>query len=597
MNLVKCGSFAGRISQMRPVAGLFSTILVCFCLVGCSDEATMPSAGQLMEFENAGPLRPSVDMNRLVRAKIGGGPYRVVNGDVLELTMPAILLAVTHEQAAAADKATPYICRVGESGTVSLPLVGEIKVATKTLAQIESAVIEAYYPAYSATRPSVFARVTEYRTAKISITGAVNKPGIYALSSDQMSLVALLMEAGGITDEGAAVIRIIHADRGLVSENQHAGTDFEVSVEKVKEPQRIPLLTPTQYPPDNSIKVDLAFEQSSPSSTTGELKVTHGQTLLLAERLDVTNKEDRLLLLWKLKQAEPSVSIPYADRKLCSLAEQLKQAVLTENKDSRIPENRPGAGSTPGDGLAGRKVVRSNLASGGPLPSGMNGHDGLWHEANHQTLSYEDARGQNRVDDKTIHAVTGFYADASGRDFAADATAHSGRTSAYAGATPQNGRITDIAVAEKPQEFVLPIKGLNIPFADVALHDGDTVVVERLAEPLFSVMGLVNRAGNFPYPPDVQFNLMQALAFAGGLNEAASPRYATIYRLKPDGTIVHVIFQVATIRGGSWPQEAFNIHIKPGDVVIVEHTPRTESKLFLDRIFHVNFGAYVPVWR
>ena len=99
--------------------------MVCLCLVGCSDEVTMPSAGQLMEFENAGPLRPAVDMNRLVRARIGGGPYRVVNGDVLELTMPALLLAVTHEQAAGTDKAAPYMCRIGDGGTVTLPLVGD----------------------------------------------------------------------------------------------------------------------------------------------------------------------------------------------------------------------------------------------------------------------------------------------------------------------------------------------------------------------------------------------------------------------------------------------------------------------------------------
>lgn len=582
---------------MPPVAGLFSTILVCICLVGCSDEVTMPSAGQLMEFENAGPLRPTVDMNRLVKAKIGGGSYRVVNGDVLELTMPAILLAVTHEQAAAADKAAPYICRVGESGTVNLPLVGEIRVATKTLAQIESAVIGAYYPAYSATRPYVFARVAEYRTVKVSITGAVNKPGIYSLSSDQMSLVALLMEAGGITDEGAAVIRIIHADRGVVSDDQRAVEGAEGSVGKSQGSQRIPLLTPTQDPPDNSIEVDLAFEQSSPSSTTGELRVTHGQIILLVERLDVTNKEGRLLLLWKLKQAEPHASIADADQKLCSLAEQLKQTVFTNNKESRLPGSPTGSGSTPGDGLAGQEAVRSNLAQGESWLCDMNGQYRLWHEANPQTFSYEDAHRQDRVDDKTIYAVTGFYANASDRNFAADATANSGHPPAYAGAMTQNGRITDLAVAEKSQELVLPIKGLNIPFTDVVLHDGDTVIVERLAEPLFSVMGLVNRAGNFPYPPDVQFNLMQALAFAGGLDQAAEPRYATVYRLKPDGTIVHAVFQVANIRGGSRPTDAFGTHIKPGDVVIVEHTPRTETKLFLDRVFNVNFGAYVPVWR
>jgi len=63
----------------------------------------------------------------------------------------------------------------------------------------------------------VFAQVLEYKTAKVSITGAVEKPGIYELRSDQMSLVALLMEAGGIVDEGATLIRIIHPDETVLN--------------------------------------------------------------------------------------------------------------------------------------------------------------------------------------------------------------------------------------------------------------------------------------------------------------------------------------------------------------------------------------------
>ena len=144
----------------------------------------------------------------------------------------------------------------------------------------------------------------------------------------------------------------------------------------------------------------------------------------------------------------------------------------------------------------------------------------------------------------------------------------------------------------KPEPFVLPVMGLNIPFAYVALQDGDTVIVERLEQPLFTVLGLVTRPGNFPYPPDVRYNLMQAVGFAGGLNQAAEPRYATIYRLKPDGTIASAIFKVVD---GSRLTGALNTLVKPGDIVAVEHTPRTRTKLFLDRVFRINFGIYAPI--
>lgn len=68
------------------------------CLGGCSDGVRLSSAEQLAEFERARPLRRAVDVDRLVRAKIGGGPYRVVTGDALELTMPSLLQAASPEE-------------------------------------------------------------------------------------------------------------------------------------------------------------------------------------------------------------------------------------------------------------------------------------------------------------------------------------------------------------------------------------------------------------------------------------------------------------------------------------------------------------------
>jgi protein involved in polysaccharide export with SLBB domain len=149
---------------------------------------------------------------------------------------------------------------------------------------------------------------------------------------------------------------------------------------------------------------------------------------------------------------------------------------------------------------------------------------------------------------------------------------------------------------ENRRAIVLPVKGLNIPFADVALDEGDTVIVEPLRVPVFSVVGLVNRPGNFPYPADERYNLMQALSFAGGLDRDTEPRYATIYRLKTDGTIASASFLVANNATGAQLSGALNIPIKPNDIVAVEHTQRTRTTAFLQRMFSIHVGAYVPVW-
>lgn len=384
---------------------LFSLLVI--GVTGCSQQVSLLSSQQLAEFENAGPVRPTVDMDRLARARIGGGAYRVVPGDVLELTMPAILQVVTAEVPGTTEEFTPYVCRVSESGVITLPVVGKIEAAGKTLAQIESAVIDAYYPKYTPTRPSVFARVLEYKNAKVSITGAVEDPGVYELRNDQMSLVALLMKAGGIVDEGAALIQISR---------------------------------PYGVNTNSNVKLNSSDSKQNPTSD------------------DALEKE---------------------------LLETLE-------------------------------AVRS-------------------------------LKGQ---------------------------------------------KTAELDRRKKPEPIVLPVRGFNIPFADVALQDGDTVVVERLELPLFTVMGLVNKPGNFPYPPDVRYNLMQTLGFAGGLDRTAEPRYASIYRLKPDGGIVNVTFKIIE---NSKLTNASNTLIKPGDIVAVEHTPRTRTKLFLDRVFRINFGVYAPL--
>lgn len=160
MNFVKYGPFVGtRTSRPLNVFCLFLSISLSICLVGCTDQIQPPSAAQLIEFENAGPVGPSVDMDRLVRARIGGGPYRVAPGEVLELTMPAILQGVTVAEPGISGQMAPYLCRISNNGTITLPVVGQLKVAGKTLADIESAVIKAYHPEHTVTRPSVFARV------------------------------------------------------------------------------------------------------------------------------------------------------------------------------------------------------------------------------------------------------------------------------------------------------------------------------------------------------------------------------------------------------------------------------------------------------
>lgn len=83
MNFVKYKFFVAPATKKLGFFCLFLIVLLSIYLAGCSDEVRLTSAEQLTEFEYAGPIRPTIDLDCLVRAKIGKMSYRIVPGDVL----------------------------------------------------------------------------------------------------------------------------------------------------------------------------------------------------------------------------------------------------------------------------------------------------------------------------------------------------------------------------------------------------------------------------------------------------------------------------------------------------------------------------------
>ena len=194
MNFVKSSHLDLCAMRRRFVLKFLAVMLVSIYATGCSDEVAPSSVKQLAKFDNAGPLHVPGKSHTGVTA------HRILTGEVLELSMPAVLRVTTIEEPAAADKANPYAVRVSEGGTISLPIVGEIEVAGKTLAQVELAIIDAYFPKYAATRPSVFAKlVEELEQLPITVIGLVNRSGSFPYPSNmRYNLMQAIGLAGGL---------------------------------------------------------------------------------------------------------------------------------------------------------------------------------------------------------------------------------------------------------------------------------------------------------------------------------------------------------------------------------------------------------------
>ena len=125
---------------------------------------------------------------------------------------------------------------------------------------------------------------------------------------------------------------------------------------------------------------------------------------------------------------------------------------------------------------------------------------------------------------------------------------------------------------------------------DIALEPGDSVEVTTIPANSITVIGLVTTPGRFDYQTDTQITLIQALAYAGGINWVADPRFARVYRRDANGNLVTADFKLSD---GKTPLGAANVVLKPGDVVAVEQTKETAALLFAEKTIQASLGINV----
>lgn len=96
-------------------------------------------------------------------------------------------------------------------------------------------------------------------------------------------------------------------------------------------------------------------------------------------------------------------------------------------------------------------------------------------------------------------------------------------------------------------------------------HPSVTVMVKQTAGYSISVIGKVNRPGQFPInqPTDI----MQALAIAGGLTPYAAENSINILRRDKNGTQKSIPFRYSDVKSGEELQT--NIVLQSGDIVVV----------------------------
>lgn len=113
-------------------------------------------------------------------------PYRVGNGDVIRVDV-----------AGRTDVSGSFT--VAEDGTVTIPMVGSVRVQGRTANEIRSD-LSRRVSLFDRSSPVVTVTVAEYKSRKIFVLGAVLLPGIYAFA-EMPTVWDAIAEAGGPLDD------------------------------------------------------------------------------------------------------------------------------------------------------------------------------------------------------------------------------------------------------------------------------------------------------------------------------------------------------------------------------------------------------------
>ena len=135
------------------------------------------------------PLQAQADASAARRS------YTIANTDRLRITVYQ-------------EEDLSVFSRVDAQGTVNLPLVGEVKVAGKTVSEAQVAIEAAYRDGRFLKKPQVTINIEEYAPREVSIDGKVRNPGRYPLPIEaNLTVLELVTKAGGFTDtaKGTAV--------------------------------------------------------------------------------------------------------------------------------------------------------------------------------------------------------------------------------------------------------------------------------------------------------------------------------------------------------------------------------------------------------
>ena len=199
-----------KLSAVKATAWLFAAALC----AGVASQARAQDEAALSLKMSAGLSLPADERPRMAAAQLPApstprqnlGDYRIGPEDLLEIQVFGV------------DQLARTV-RVNSFGMVSLPLIGALPVGGMTAQEAEKMVARKLAENYLQD-PQVSVFIKEYTNQRVTIEGAVQKPGIYPLRGETTLLRAIAMAGGQGSLSDMSNVMVFRADASGKRESQ-----------------------------------------------------------------------------------------------------------------------------------------------------------------------------------------------------------------------------------------------------------------------------------------------------------------------------------------------------------------------------------------
>ena len=139
----------------------------------------------------------NVDLSQLAQAT--GNSQVLYPGDVVEVSVVTGI-----------EEGAPSVWkgRVANDGTITVPLVGPVVVAGLELTQAEQAVRNESIRRGKYVSPNVSVIMVQRRTSRVTVVGAVEKPGTHELPAASCDVLSSIVMAGGLSTDAGTIVEI-----------------------------------------------------------------------------------------------------------------------------------------------------------------------------------------------------------------------------------------------------------------------------------------------------------------------------------------------------------------------------------------------------